>query len=101
MKLKKGDHIIVIAGKDKGKKGKIIRVLPEKNKVVVEDVNVFKKSQRPKKSNEKGQIINIAMPINSSNVMIIDPKSGKRSRIGKKEVGGKMVRIARKSNQEI
>jgi large subunit ribosomal protein L24 len=101
MKLKKGDHVIIIAGKDKGKKGKIIRVLPKENKVVVEDVNVLKKSQRPKKSNEKGQIIKIAMPINSSNVMIIDSKTGKGSRIGKKEVGGKMVRIARKSNQEI
>jgi large subunit ribosomal protein L24 len=101
MKLKKGDHVIIIAGKDKGKKGKITRVLPKENKIVVEDVNVLKKSQRPKKSNEKGQIINIAMPINSSNVMIIDQKTGKGSRIGKKEVGGKMVRIARKSNQEI
>ena len=101
MKLKKGDNVIVIAGKDKGKKGKIVRVLPAKNKVVVADVNVFKKSQRPRRSNEKGQIIDIAMPINSSNVMILDPKTGKPSRIGKKEVGGKMVRIARKSNQEI
>jgi large subunit ribosomal protein L24 len=101
MKLKKGDNVIVIAGKDKGKKGKIVKVLPMKNKVVVEDINVLKKSQRPRRSNEKGQIINIAMPINSSNVMIVDPKTGKGSRIGKKEVGGKMVRIARKSNQEI
>jgi large subunit ribosomal protein L24 len=101
MKLKKGDHVIVIAGKDKGKKGKIARVLPGTNKIVVEDVNVFKKSQRPRKSNEKGQMINIAMPINASNVMIVDPKTGKGTRIGKKEVGGKMVRIARKSNQEI
>jgi len=101
MKLKKGDNVIVISGKDKGKKGKITRVLPTKNKVVIEDINVFKKSQRPRRSNEKGEIINIAMPMNSSNVMIIDPKSGKPSRIGKKEVGGKMVRIARKSNQEI
>jgi large subunit ribosomal protein L24 len=101
MKLKKGDNVIVIAGKDKGKKGKIIRVLPVKNKIVVEDINVFKKSQRPRRSNEKGQIINIAMPINASNVMVVDPKTGKGSRIGKKEVSGKMVRIARKSNQEI
>ncbi|MEI6580900.1 MAG: 50S ribosomal protein L24 [bacterium] len=101
MKLKKGDHVIIIAGKDKGKKGKIVRVLPDKNKVVVEGANVLKKSQRPRKSNEKGQIIDIAMPINASNVMIVDPKTGKGSRIGKKEVSGKMVRIARKSNQEI
>jgi large subunit ribosomal protein L24 len=101
MKLKKGDNVIIIAGKDKGKKGKIVRVLPDKNKVVVEDINVFKKSQRPRKSNEKGQVVNIAMPINASNVMVVDPKTGKGTRIGKKEVGGKMVRIARKSNQEI
>jgi len=101
MKLKKGDNVIVISGKDKGKKGKITRVLPTKNKVVIEDINVFKKSQRPRRSNEKGEIINIAMPMNSSNVMLIGPKCGKPSRIGKKEVGGKMVRIARKSNQEI
>ena len=76
MKLKKGDHVVVIAGKDKGKKGKIIRVLPAKNRVVIEDINVMKKSQRPRKSNEKGQMINIAMPINASNVMILDPKTG-------------------------
>ncbi|MBU0612326.1 50S ribosomal protein L24 [Patescibacteria group bacterium] len=101
MKLRKGDNVIVMAGKDKGKKGKIIRVLVEKNKVVVEGANMTKKHQRPKKSGEKGQIISIAMPIHASNVMIVDPKSGKGSRIGKKKVGDKMIRIARKSNQEI
>ncbi len=101
MKLKKGDNVIIIAGKDKGKKGQIVRVLVEKNKVVVEGLNTVKKHQRPRKSNEKGQILTIAMPINASNVMIVDPKSGKGSRIGKKKVGDKMVRVARKSNQEI
>lgn len=101
MKLKKGDNVIVITGKDKGKKGKIVRVFPEVNKVVVEGLNMMKKHQRPRKSNEKGQMINIAMPMNASNVMILDPKTGKASRIGKKELGDKMVRIARKSGQEI
>ncbi len=101
MKLKKGDNVIIIAGKDKGKKGKIVRSLPTENKVVVEGLNILKKHQRPRKTGEKGQIIKIAMPINASNVMVLDPKTEKGSRIGKKELGGKMVRIARKSNQEI
>lgn len=101
MKLKKGDNVIVIAGKDKGKKGKIVKVLPSLNKVVIEGLNILKKHQRPRKSGEKGQIIKIAMPIHASNVQIIDPKTEKGSRIGKREVGGKMVRITRKSNQEI
>ncbi len=101
MKLKKGDNVIVITGKDKGKKGKITRVLKMDNKVVVESLNMMKKAQRPRKSGEKGQMINIAMPIHASNVQIVDPKTGKGSKIGKKKVGDKMVRIARKSDQEI
>ena len=101
MKLKKGDNVIIVTGKDKGKKGKIARVLVEKNKVVVEGANMMKKHQRPRKSGEKGQVMNIAMPLHASNVMIIDPKTGKGSRIGKKKLGDKMIRIARKSNQEI
>jgi len=72
MKLKKGDNIIVIAGKDKGKKGKITRVLVADNKVVVENINMMKRHQRPKKSNEKGQIINMAMPIHVSNVKKVE-----------------------------
>ena len=101
MKLKKGDNVIIITGKDKGKKGKITRVLVADNRVVVEGLNTMKKHQRPRKSGEKGQTISISMPINASNVMIVDPKTGKGSRIGKKIVGGKLVRVARKSDQEI
>lgn len=101
MKLKKGDNIIVIAGKDKGKEGKIVTVLVDKNKVVVEGINMMKKHQRPRKSGEKGSKINIAMPMHSSNVQILDPKTGLRTRIGKKKVEGKMVRITKKSGQEI
>jgi large subunit ribosomal protein L24 len=101
MKLKKGDNIIVIAGKDKGKKGKIVRVLPVDNKVIVEGINMMKKHQRPRKSGEKGSIMNISMPLNASNVQISDPRDGKPSRIGSKIVGDKKVRIAKKSNQEI
>ncbi|KKS04819.1 MAG: 50S ribosomal protein L24 [Candidatus Nomurabacteria bacterium GW2011_GWC2_41_8] len=101
MKLKKGDNIIITTGKDKGKKGKIVRVLTEENKVIVEGLNMMKKHQRPKKSGEKGTMKNIEMPLHASNVMMLDPKTGKATRLGKKKVGGKMVRIARKSNQEI
>ncbi len=101
MKLKKGDNVIVIAGKDKGKKGKITSVLVEKNRVVVEGLNMMKKHQRPRKSGEKGQVISVSFPMHASNVMIADPKSGKPSKIGKKKVGEKMVRIAKKSGQEI
>jgi len=68
MKLKKGDNVIVITGKDKGKKGKIVAVFVDKNKVVVESINMMKKHQRPKKSGEKGIKIDIAMPIHVSNV---------------------------------
>lgn len=82
MKIKKGDNIIVIAGKDKGKTGKVLSAFPKENKVLVEGINIVKKHQKAKKSGSKGQIIDKNMPIDASNVMInID---GKRARIGKK-----------------
>ena len=68
MHIKKGDNIIILAGKDKGKSGKVVRALPKKNKVVVEGLNMTKRHQRPKKSGEKGTVISMAMPINVSNV---------------------------------
>ncbi|MES2315247.1 MAG: 50S ribosomal protein L24 [Patescibacteria group bacterium] len=68
MKIKKGDNVIAIAGKDKGKKGKVVRVLVSANKVIVEGLNMMKKHQRARTSNEKGQMINKAMPIHASNV---------------------------------
>lgn len=101
MKFKKGDNVIVIAGKDKGKKGAISRVLPKDDKVLIEGINMTKKHRKPMRRGEKGSIISMAMPLHASNVMLLDPKSGKQTRIGKKKVGEKMVRIARKSNQEI
>ena len=101
MKLKKGDNVIIVTGKDKGKKGKIVKVLVKENRVIVEGLNMMKRHQRPRKSGEKGVIKNIGMPIHASNVMVADPKNGTPTRIGKKEVAGKMARIAIKSNQEI
>ena len=68
MKIKKGDIVTIITGKDKGKKGKIVRVLLKVNKVIVEGLNMTKKHQRPKKSGEKGMMLDIAMPIHASNV---------------------------------
>ena len=101
MKLKKGDKVIAVAGKDKGKSGKIVHVLVKENKVIVEGLNMMKKHQRPRKSGEKGSVKSIEMPMSASNVMILDPKTGKATRLGKKKVGDNMVRIARASNQEI
>ena len=72
MKIKKGDNVKIITGKDKGKKGKIIRVLVSNNKVIVEGANMMKKHQRPRKSGEKGSMKNIEMPIHASNVKKLD-----------------------------
>ena len=101
MKLKKGDNIIVIAGRDKGKKGPIVRILREENRIVIDGVNVVKKQRRARKNTEKGAIIDVAMPIHASNVMLLDPKKGVGTRIGKKKVGEVFVRIAKKSQQEM
>jgi large subunit ribosomal protein L24 len=72
MKIKKGDNVLIITGDDKGKKGKVLRSLPSLNKVVVEGVNVRKKAHKAKKKGEPSQILNIAMPVNVSNVRKID-----------------------------
>ena len=81
MNFKVGDEVVVIAGSDKGKKGKIIKTLRAENKVIVEGVHVVKKHQKPT-GTETGGIIEVAAPINASNVMIVDPKTKKRTRIG-------------------
>ncbi len=101
MKIKKGDNVIVISGKDKGKKGKILKVLVDAERVVVEGVNLRKKHIRPSKGGKKGQVISIASPLHVSNVMIADPKTGEPSRIGYKIIKGKKIRIAKKSGVEI
>lgn len=102
MNIKKGDNIIVITGKDKGKKGKVVRVLPGVSRVVIDGVNMRKKHERAGiKGKKTGQIIDIAMPIHISNVMIEDPKTGKPTRIGKQNSGGKRIRITKRSGTEI
>lgn len=72
MKVKKGDSVLIITGKDKGKKGKIVSVLVSKNRVVVDGINMMKKHQRPRKGGEKGTKLNVAMPIDASNVKKLD-----------------------------
>ncbi len=101
MKLKKGDLVAVIAGKDKGKQGKITEVVLKDNKVVVEGVNVVKKHQKATQQIPQGGIITKQLPIHASNVMLVDPKSGKPTRVGKKSTKDGWVRIAKNSGTEI
>jgi len=101
MKLKTGDKVVVIAGKDKGKEGNITKVLKNENKVVVEGVNVAKKHIKPN-GQTAGSIVDIELPIHASNVMILDPKTKKPSRIGHTtDKNGKKVRITKKSNSTL
>lgn len=101
MKLKKGDNVIVTTGKDKGKKGKITQVFPALNRVAVEGVNIAKVSEKSRVRGKAGQIVERPMPLNASNVMILDPKTGKRTRVGMKQIAGKNVRVAKKSGSEL
>ena len=101
MKLKKGDLVIVITGKDKGKQGKITEVILKDNKVVVENVNVMKKHAKASQSNPQAGIITKQLPIHASNVMLVDPKTGKGTRVKVKvDDKGHKVRVA-KSGEEI
>ena len=97
MNFVKGDKVVVIAGKDKGKTGVIQKVLPKTNRVVVEGVNLRKKHKKPTQNNPEGSILEIYAPIDASNGMIVDPKTKKPTRIGHKIVKGKKVRVAKKS----
>ena len=101
MDLRKGDKVIVIAGKDKGKTGEIQKVDPKTNRVVVEGVNLRKKHKKPTQNNPEGSIVEIYAPIDASNVMIVDPKTKKPTRISHKIVKGKKVRVAKKSGTEL
>ncbi len=101
MKIRKGDQILVIRGKDKGKKGKVLRSFPKDFKILVEGVNVKKKHQRPKREGEKGQIIEISTPMPVAKVKLVCPKCGKATRVGYKIVNGKKIRICKKCGKEI
>jgi large subunit ribosomal protein L24 len=102
MHVKKGDTVIVIAGKDKGKKGTVLAAYPKNDRVLVEGINLVKKHARPSQANPQGGIITQEAPIHVSNVSHVDPKSGKPTRIGYKVLEtGKKVRYAKQSGETI
>lgn len=100
MRIKKGDTVVVVAGKDKGKKGKVIQAMPTESRVIVENVNMVTKHKKPNQRVQQGGIVHQEAPINVSNVMILDPKDKVATRIGYKVLeNGKKVRIAKKSGE--
>ena len=101
MNFKVGDKVIVIAGSSKGKEGKIIKTLRSENKVIVEGVNIVKK-HRKGNGQESGGILEVEAPIHASNVMMIDPKTKKRTRIGHSvDKNNKKIRVSKKSNEKL
>ncbi len=101
MKIRKGDRVKVIAGKDKGAESEVMRSLPKEHKVVVEKVAIAKKHQRPTQANQSGGILEIEMPIDVSNVMLICPKCSKPTRVGANFVDGKKVRACKRCGENI
>lgn len=101
MRIKKDDNVIVISGKDRGKTGKVIRAFPRESKIIVAGVNVKKLHKRATRSGQKGQIVEQATPINVSNVMMVDPKSNKPTRVGFSVSKDKKTRISKKSGTTI
>jgi large subunit ribosomal protein L24 len=100
MKLKKGDVVVVIAGKDKGQEGEVVQVLPAVNKVIVNGINTAKKHSKPNRSNQQGGIIDRDMPIDASNVMLVH--KGKPTRVGYKvNADGTKVRVAKRTGEVI
>ena len=101
LRIKKGDNVIVIAGNDKGKTGKVLSVAPAENRAIVEGVNLVSKHTKPNSKAPQGGIIKKEAPINVSNLSLIDPKTNTATRVGYQIVDGKKVRIAKKSGEEI
>ena len=100
MKLKKGDTVVVITGKDKGKEGEIVQVLPSANKVIVNGVNTAKKHQKARRANEQGGIIDRDLPVDASNVMLVH--KGKPTRVGyRRQDDGTKVRFAKRTGEVI
>ena len=105
MKIKTGDNVKVLSGKSRGKTGKVIQVLTHgaygQTMVVVEGANMRKKHLKPSKKGEKGQVLELAAPLHSSNVMLIDPKSNQPTRVGYRMDGNEKKRVAKRSNEFI
>ena len=101
LKIRKNDTVVVLAGEDKGKTGKVLKVLVEKERAIVEGVNFVNKSTKPNAKNPQGGFEKVEAPIHISNLSLIDPKSGKPTRVSIKHEGKKVTRIAKKSGEEI
>lgn len=100
--IKKGDTVYVNAGESKGRTGKVLKVFVEKHRAIVEGLNMVSKSQKPSAKNPQGGIVKQEAPIHISNLNVVDPKTGKPTRIGRKlNADGKLVRYAKKSGEEI
>lgn len=101
MKIKKGDKVQVMAGKDRGKQGEVLRVFPVAEKVLVKGVNVMKRHMRAKREGEKGERVEKEVPLHVSNVMLVCPHTNKPTRIGYKIEGGEKIRMSKKSGKAI
>lgn len=100
--IKKGDMVQVMAGDNKGKQGKVLKLEVSKQRAIVEGVNLCKKATKPNAQNPQGGIVEKEAPIHVSNLMVLDPKSGKPTKVGRKaDANGKLVRYAKKSGEEI
>lgn len=101
MKIKKGDQVEIIAGKDRGKRGKVVRVYPQTDKVVVEGLNLMKRHIKARREGQKGERVEKAAPLHVSNVMLVCPDTGKPTRIGYRIEGGEKVRVSKRSGKTI
>lgn len=101
MTVKTGDTVVVLAGKDKGKTGKVTAVSADQGRVIVENVNVVSKHQKPRSQEDKGGIIKKSAPIDASNVQVVCPVCGKATRVAHSEVDGKKVRTCKKCNASL
>jgi large subunit ribosomal protein L24 len=102
MKIRKGDRVRVLAGKDRGKEGEVIRAIPEKGKVIVSGVNTAKRSQKPTRATQQGGIIDKDMPVDVSNVAVLSPADGKPTRVGYRfDDQGNKVRVCRRTGADL
>ena len=101
MRIKKGDQVLIILGKDRGKKGKVLESFPKKRRVLVEGINMRKRHQKPRKQGEKGQIIELPTSLDVSDVKLVCSKCGKAARISYKTEGDRKYRACKKCGQEI
>lgn len=95
MRIKKNDTIKIIAGKDRGKQGKVLKIFPQQDRILVEGANLYKKHVRPTRQGEKGQVVEVPRPLHVSNAMFVCPKCGKPSRLGSDLTGAKKARACR------